>query len=477
MQRWWIPILTCLLTLALPAALLAQPASSDDAGEELEAAELARFYGRTVSFLKFEIPRYMDDAAIKRVSKIDEGKPFDRWRVRSTLHNFYLLGDIANTAILAKDGENNSVKVTITIYPRYIIRDIRVVNNFSFNAQEVLDEILHVEPGDDWYDENETKYKKKIQDAMARVGHLKAEVKIDVDRTDRNKDNKVDLRLKFNERQKFKVSRFDLTGAELSIYSRDEILKVAKWKDGMDFNQDRIDAGLARLKKWLFKAGHREARIPDLSLDDPDGYGVDLEKSRIEVAFPIKIGPRVDIYYDNECFTCAEMKWRFTDLLGLKNQKRFNEWIAKDFAKRIRIYFQRQGYYLAETDFEFTELTESNGLKVKRINLTADKGPKVGIRKIDFKENDRFKDGELEAQLTNADVYVDEDFTKDLQNVINYYNSRGFLKAKIVQKVVTFDERKKKIDIIVVVDTRHENTPVNARRIRLRADYRSGLPQ
>ncbi|MDP8222122.1 MAG: POTRA domain-containing protein [Candidatus Lernaella stagnicola] len=455
MPRWLIPILL-LLVLVVPAMAAAQ----DDVDEQIFCAELARYFGRPISGdIKWEIPKYMDAPDIKGVSKLGKGKPFDRWRLRETLRNFYLLGDVSNAAIMARDAaDGQGVDVQIKIYPRYIVRDVRVVNSYSYSAQELLLDILHLEPGDDWHDENKKRYQDKLTAALARRGKLKATVKIDVTKTDRQDDNKVDLKIKPAERQTFKIIRFDFTGSELSIYTREEILKRAKWKDGMDFDQDRIESGLERLKKWLYTEGHREARVPELDLADEDTFDINYEKSHMIAKFPIKIGPRVDIWYDNECFTCAEMKWKFTDVLGLKNQRRFNEWIARDFAKRIKLYFQRQGYYLAEVDYEYQEFEEPSGLQVKRINLTSDKGPKVTIRNVDFKENDAFPDKTLQNLLKNDKIYVEEDFTKDLQNVINHYNANGFLRAKVAQKVVTFDERKKRIDIMVVIEEGPQTT-------------------
>jgi outer membrane protein insertion porin family len=441
------------LMLILTCWLIALPVWAQAANDARKTDKLSRFYGREISKLKLEYPHYMDGKAIKRAAKLKEGGNFDRFRVRETLRNYYLLGDVHNAAVEAKDDpDGKRVMVTVKLYPLYTVRDIRVVNNFSYNVQEILLDILHLESGDDWHDEDEAKYRKKLQDALARAGHLKAEVKFDVTKTKRKVDNKVDLRIKLNERPTFRIEKFDFTDSELSIYTKNEILKRAKWKEGMDFNQEDIEDGVSRLKKWLFERGHREARVPDLDYRDTGSYTIDDARSRMVARFPIKVGPRVDIWYDGECFTCGERKWKFKDVLGLDNQKRFNEWIAKDFVKRIRLYFQRQGNFLADVDYEYQEFTEPNGLKVKRLNFVAEHGPTVKIRDIAFEDNRSFDDSDLLDLLKTKKYYVETDFSKDLENVINFYNQHGFLKAGILQKVVTFDERKNKIDILVVLD-------------------------
>ncbi|NLH49450.1 MAG: outer membrane protein assembly factor BamA [Myxococcales bacterium] len=439
--------------LALFAVLAGSLAArAQESNQAADPPDVSQYYDRVVEKLVYDIPFYLDADTIKKVSKIKAGRKFSRWRLRQTLRNFHLLGEVDNTTFLAEPEGSEKVNVTVKIYPRYILRDIRVVNNYSYNVSEILNDILRIEPGDDFRDEDIDVYRQKLKDALARKGHLKAEIKFDVVKTKREEDNKVDLRIKFNERPTFKIVRFDFSEAELGLHSRSEILKIAKWKDGMDYREDKILDGLARLRKWLRANGYLEARVPDLDLNDPTAFHIEEEKSDIIAMFPLKVGPRVDIFYDNECFTCAEMKWKFTDVLGLDNQRRFNKWIAKDFAKRIRLYFQRQGYYLADVKYEYREYTEPGGQPVKAINLTAEKGPSVSIRSIDFKENRKFEDKKLLELLKNKSTYVEEDFDKDLENVLNFYNSNGFLKAKIAQKEVTYDERKEKIDIVVVIE-------------------------
>lgn len=449
-----LSLLLLLLALAVPAA--AQIV-------RFTPASLASFYGRVVQEVEYDIPDYMDVNTIKRASKLKKDSTFDRWRVRKTLRNMSLIDEIENVALrVAPVGEK--VKVSIKVYPRYILRDIRVVGNLSFNAGEILEDILHIEPGDDFRRELLEVYKGKLRAAYARVGKLKAKIKIDFQLTKRRDDNKADLRIKIYENPTFKIIKFDFDGAALGIYQPEQVLEIARWKTGMDFDQNKIEKGLKRLKKKLRQAGHLEMRIPELGLDDPDSYVINEEESEIVVRFPLIVGPRVDITYEEECFTCTERKWHLEDVLGLENQRRFNKWIAADFTKKIRVYLQRQGYYTAIVEYEYKRYTEENGQVVKHIVLRVDRGPKVKIRSIDFKENPSFKDRKLEDQLTNTKYYVEEDFENDLKNVINYYNSHGFLQAKVVQKAVEFDELENAIDIMVVLD---EGIQTRLRQVKL----------
>jgi outer membrane protein insertion porin family len=433
-----------------PAAVVrrtpAEQAPVDELGEALE-----QFYGKTIGRISFDIPFYLDRGPIERASKLHEGRLLVRWRVRQTLRNLFLVGEVENAAILCSPAAEDKVDVAVKIYPRYIIRDIRVTGSTAYSASEITDDILHIEAGDDFHDEDIAAFRKKLTEAFARVGRLKAETRIEAVKTKRNEDNKVDLFIHVKEGPQFHIEHFDFSEAELGVYKYDEVLRVAKWKRDAPFAEKKLQDGVARIRSWLEEDGHREARVPDLDVRDAASFRIDLDRAMVTVLFPLKVGPRVDVYYDNDCFTCAEKKWKFREALGLDNQKRFNDWIAQDFAKRLRLYFQRQGYYAAVVNETYREYVEPGGLPVKEIRLTGDKGPKVKVEPIDFRENRSFDDKILRKLLTNPDVYVEEDFDKDLENVVNYYNQHGFLQARIVEKSVTYDEAAHRISVVVTV--------------------------
>ena len=431
-----------------PSGTGASAAPAIDNAEQ--AAE--QFYGATVSAVQLEIPKYMERGPIARAVTVKAGAVLQRWRVRQTMRNLYLVGDVEN-AIVFCEPDDGKVKVTVRIYPQYVIRDIAVFGSTAYSTTEILSDILRVESGDDFVPESLADYKEKLTDAFANAGYFQAAIAITATQTKREDDNKADVTIRVHEGAAFHVADFDFTGADLGVTTKAEILKIAHWKPGMQFNQDKIQSGLKRIKSWLKDNRFLEALVPDIDIKDPTTVRIDQDRHTIAVVFPLQIGPRIDIFYESSCFTCAEKKWKFPEVVGLENQKRFTEWITADFAKRIVTYYQREGYYAVKVNQTFREYVEQPaGQAVKAINFTAEKGPVVAIRRIHFHDNRRFNNNVLVKLLTNRDDYVEEDFNKDLQNVINFYNTNGYLKARIVQKTVVYDEPAAKIDVDVVIE-------------------------
>jgi len=446
-----VVILLFLLWLAAPGGA----AAGDWAKEEPRDArylELDQAFGLEVAKVEIDVPYYMNKGSIQRVLKIKEKRPLMRWRVRESLDNVFLLGDVENAKVMAELLGDGRLKVTVKIYPRYYIRDIKIEGNTAYNTSEILYDILHIELGDDYRPEELPTYKKKLLTALREAGHLNATVRIESTVTKRKDDNKADLLIKITENTRAQIVTFDFSEAKLGLFTEQEIMRKAGWENGMPYRQATIDKGLARLQKWLRRENLREARLPDLEWGDRDSYQVSDDKKEVKVLFPLVIGPRIELFFDNECFSCSEMKWKFNDLLGYETQRRFNKWIAQDYAERIKLHYQRQGYYLAQTQFEYLEYKDAQGQPVKRINITAEKGPKVSIRSIDFSGNDKYDSRTLRGQMINTKIYVEQDFANDLENVIRYYNTNGYLRAKVARQIVVYDEDKRKIDISIYLE-------------------------
>ena len=410
--------------------------------------QLDQHYGRVVGKVVFDIPPYLDARIIERVCSIKVNEPLTRQRVRHTLHGMYLIDEIENVTIQAKP-MGDRLEVTVRIRPRHVLRDIEVTGNHVFSQRELLDDILHLEPGDDFRPELVDDYESKLEDAYSAVGRFDAEFKITWKLTERHTDNKADLFIDIKENAVYRVVKIDFSQGRLGAYPARKVLDEADLTPPFDFDQARIDRGLERLKKWLRKEGQLEARLPELSLDDPNAYTIDEEKHTVVVHFPLRVGPRVRIIYDEDCFTCGERKWNLDDVLGLENIRRFNRYVAQDFAKKVRMFLMRQGYYAAVVDFDYRRYTDPDGTLVREVRLRADRGPKVHIRKIEFLNNVIYNDATLRKLLTNRSIYVEEDFDKDLQNVINFYNAHGFLSARILQSSADFDEAAHAIDVTV----------------------------
>ncbi len=425
-----------------------EPESGEHGGvDELVGEEM---WGLKVLSIDYQVPDWMSDAEIKRVSKIKKDRPLTRWRVRSSLRRFYLLGYVDNAVVKAKQS-GEGLKVTVKIYPRYQLRDIEVRGMRDLNYADIVEDTLGLQMGDDFRLEDLPVWEQKIKDAYRDIGHLKAQVEIQYEKTKLKDDNKVDLRIEINERQQYDVEEIAILG-DLGPFTHKQILRKLKWRPGMSYSRERVDDGLDRLKAWLKKQKHFEARVGDIDLDNPQTVRIEDAKSRMFFTLRLDVGPRVDIAYDDECYTCAQKKWKINDHLDVENNRRFTQWIVKPYEEKIEQYFQTRGYLDAQAQGTFEELKdEETGLPAKRLHFTLAKGRKYKVEDIDFKNNPSFDDATLEDKLDAGSYFVAEDFDKSLENVISHYNENGFIAAKITHKSAEIDEGTGEIHLTIVV--------------------------
>ncbi|MBZ0271058.1 outer membrane protein assembly factor BamA [bacterium] len=436
-------IAAALLAIAVIAGAAARAHAQDAAAE-------ARGLGEIVTAIEYDVPAWMPDNEIRRVTRIKKGKALARWRVASTVRRIHLLGYVDNV-VVKTEPHKDGVKVVIKIYARYQVRDIVVKGNRTLNDLEIIEDVLRLKPGSDFRPEDIAIYEGMVRDAMADVGHLKATVKIAAEQTPRDIDNKVDIAVEVNERPTYHVETIVLSG-DLAPYTREKILRVLRWKDGMAYEKERVDTGLERLKNWLKTRQHYEARVGDIDTEDETTVKIDHDHSSMTFFIRVDVGPRIETIYPSDCYTCAQKKWKLNNHLDVKNNRRFTRYVVEPFAEKIEDYYRRKGYLDVDVTGDFEEALDEDGEKVKRLVFRMDRGKKYKIEEIDFKNNDNYEDPDLKDELDARKYFLPEDFNKSLENVIAHYNRNGFIQAKILGKSATIDEGTGEVFIEIVVD-------------------------
>jgi outer membrane protein insertion porin family len=126
----------------------------------------------------------------------------------------------------------------------------------------------------------------------------------------------------------------------------------------------------------------------------------------------------------------------------------------------IREYFAGKGFRLVTIETEQQPTAEGS------VKLTFDvsRGKKVEIGEVAFRGNEAFGEGTLQRRLKNtpedrwwrfwgASTFDREGFEEDKQNLISYYNDRGYYSARVLQDSVYLDtsggEPELVVDILV----------------------------
>ncbi len=138
------------------------------------------------------------------------------------------------------------------------------------------------------------------------------------------------------------------------------------------------------------------------------------------------------------------------DFVNLKAGSYWSPFLEAEVANSISEEYKKKGYHQAKAEFKTTRL-EQNQIDVI---VQIDEGSKVVIKKIKIHGNKEFTAKKVlgkmktkKASLFRSGKFEQEKFDIDLENIITYYNKKGFIDARIISWDKKLVENKFIIDI------------------------------
>ena len=152
-------------------------------------------------------------------------------------------------------------------------------------------------------------------------------------------------------------------------------------------------------------------------------------------------------------------KTELLDNMKLKRGTELSDFVINNSKNSIRKYLVEKGFRNVQVDSKIeNDTTVKNGVEV---TFLVTKGPKVKIGEITFDDNEVFKDRKLRAQLKkihkkdwrfwHGSKLKDKEYAEAKENLIDYYNSKGYRNAMIVSDSI-YDISEKRIGVNFKMD-------------------------
>lgn len=150
---------------------------------------------------------------------------------------------------------------------------------------------------------------------------------------------------------------------------------------------------------------------------------------------------------------------KLREKLNLQRGQQVNDAVKANTAQAVSRFFVDKGFLKATA--RIVENRDTSLENSVRLQILADKGPRVRIRDIHFTGNDNVPDRRLRRAMKNtkrkrwynifgSSKFKYADFKADEDKVIDVYNERGFRNAQIVRDTTYFvSDRKINVDITV----------------------------
>lgn len=188
---------------------------------------------------------------------------------------------------------------------------------------------------------------------------------------------------------------------------------------GEDFDQKNVSASI----KSLYQLGvFKDINIESNPL--PQGISVVITVEEYQIVEKLLLSGNKKI---------NDKKIR--EQINLKKGSYWSPFLASEVRKAITKEYKTKGYHLVEMEFIEEEL-DNNRIKLL---LEIDEGSKVAIKNIRIHGNKEIRAKQLlgkmktkKASLFRSGKFEQEKFAEDLKKIVNYYNKRGFIDARIV---------------------------------------------
>lgn len=133
----------------------------------------------------------------------------------------------------------------------------------------------------------------------------------------------------------------------------------------------------------------------------------------------------------------------------------FNYIKLKRAIEKIISFYKEKGFYLVSVTYEIKEEKDNT----VEITFNIKEGKKMYVHKIIINGTKAFTDKVIKSKMETSEAgflvagtFKEDAFENDLKKIINFYNSEGFINAKISSYSIKYDEEKEKIFINIDID-------------------------
>jgi outer membrane protein insertion porin family len=407
------PLAAGVILLALAGTAPAQPAD-----------EPPSFFGATVVSLAYTSDGPVDRDEVTRLVSIKTSQPLTEEATGSTIRNLFATRRFSDVRVEAERAEGG-VAVTVHLFRSYRVNPLKFDDGVSVSREEMRRTVPFSE-GAVFQAEQLEEGTKALKRRLDAEGYIAATVSPEVyfDRT--TFDAQVVYHIEAGKPARTAPALFD---GETKPFTREELLKSARLDEGDRYRESKARADADRMTKFLRKKSRLKGTV-ELIAAQP------TEDGRVIPVYRISVGPEVVF----QTRGIPEKRVR-RELLDLLEGQIFDEDLILQYVENKRRGFQRKGRYRAKVEYAMSEKPD-----VLAVSITVEEGPKFAVEKIAITGNDSVSTSKLAKLMVTQKKglpflrpgrLVDEVLKDDLDAILGYYQTRGWVQAKVDEPQIT----------------------------------------
>lgn len=371
------------------------------------------------------------------------GAKYSAVKVRDALQALYDSGRIVSASVQATESGASAVNLRFLVKRKTQAERVNVVigsavGDKPITEQELLLKLNILNSGTAITDQTLRNNADLILEYLRERGYFKAEVTYS--QRPLADETQVVVTFNVNPNAQAKVESFNIN---IEGFNAAKVKQNLKLQPGALFSREMLDQDLEKIRQAL-----RDEKFLAPALDDARVV-YDSEKNTINIDLSGKVGATVNVTVEAGEDVKVGEKTQFK-LLSVKREGTLDYSAIIEGSRRLRNYFQEQGYFFAEVTAvcavkpEFTESEASATQNETEVLCSALSGAELSNRVVDV----RYK-ANLNRKLKLVDIRIegtDKFTTADIQSVLDsreanllgfipYFGyGRGYTSAEILEK-------------------------------------------
>jgi outer membrane protein insertion porin family len=369
---------------------------------------------------------------------IQTGKPLDRGQVADSLRALYRSGNYADLRAVATAVEGG-VRIDFVVREQLFFNQVLIQGLVAPPSEASAVAAMQLSLGQPFRRDAVDEGVARLRDTLHDEGLYAAEVSVEtVPHLDMHQ---MDVIVHVKSGPRVRVKEIQLkNGTE---YRDTEILSRLKMKPGRELTAARIQRGTERIRKFLVKKGHLNARAAVHRGE------YDAAKNTVPLELEVTEGPRVKIMVAGAKFSSGELK----RLVPVYQEGAVDVDLLEEGKRNIRERLERQGYFDAGVEYttstrQLQQNAGGNGTE-EVITYTIERGDRHKLVGIEITGNHYFNTELLRSRLQ---IFGNSFATRgrfsrrlvesDRDSLRSLYLANGFLAADVDAQILDNYEKK-----------------------------------
>jgi outer membrane protein insertion porin family len=356
------------------------------------------------------------------------GQPLDPEAVRHTLRNLQASGTAARTELYTReDPEGGGVVVVVVFRAVVQVEEVRITGNLGL-SRDTLQRALPQAQGEPLAEEKVVRGVYALEDLYRNSGYFHSQARVSVQTDEPRRRAVVTYTVDSGPRALVSTIAFD---KPVTPFEPATLVKQLRVKPGESYSSRLIHEDAERLQDWLVRQRYGMARV------DTPGEEYDAAANSVKLTYPVTIGPKISLVIEG----AEEKTLRRKGLLPFLGEAGYDEALVLQAQSRIKSWFQRQGHYDAQVDYDEKR---TNGDLVLTFRIQP--GPQYTLKEIAFQGNQEIPDKKLRPLMRTSERsrlhpgsgrLVQADLDQDVEDLQGYYALQGYSQAKVGPPEIT----------------------------------------